>query len=75
VSEFNKDSLGNILFVAIGVCLVCSVIVSTAAVALKPMQVRNAELDQKENILRAAGLLPAGATVDAQGRSVDELFS
>lgn len=75
MSEFNKDSLGNILFVAIGVCLVCSVIVSTAAVALKPMQVRNAELDQKENILRAAGLLPPGATADAQGRSVDQLFS
>jgi Na+-transporting NADH:ubiquinone oxidoreductase subunit C len=75
VAEFNKDSLGNVLLVAISVCLVCSIIVSTAAVALRPLQQLNKELDQKENILRAAGMLPPGATVDAQGRGVDELFA
>jgi Na+-transporting NADH:ubiquinone oxidoreductase subunit C len=75
VAEFNKDSLGNVLFIAIAVCLVCSIVVSTAAVVLRPMQKENQELDQKQNILRAAGLLPVGATVDADGRTVDELFA
>lgn len=72
---FDKEGLKNVLFVAIAVCLVCSVVVSTAAVVLKPMRLANQELDQKQNILRAAGLLPADALVDADGRSIDELFA
>ena len=75
MAEYNKDGLGNIFFIAVAVCLVCSIIVSGAAVALKPMQVKNKELDQKQNILRAAGLLPADSTVDASGRGVEEIFS
>jgi Na+-transporting NADH:ubiquinone oxidoreductase subunit C len=75
VAQFDKDSLGNVLFIAVAVCLVCSIVVSTAAVSLRPMQKVNQELDQKQNILRAAGMLPGDATVDAQGRTVDELFA
>jgi len=75
VASFDKDSLSNTFIVAVGICLVCSVIVSGIAVALKPQQELNRELDQKQNILRAAGLLPADSNVDAQGRSVDELFA
>ena len=75
MAEYNKDGLGNIFFIAVAVCLVCSIIVSGAAVALKPMQVKNKELDQKQNILRAAGLLPSDSTVDASGRGVEEIFS
>ncbi|MGD8416258.1 MAG: Na(+)-translocating NADH-quinone reductase subunit C [Pseudomonadales bacterium] len=71
---FDKDGLKNILFVAIAVCLVCSVVVSAAAVVLGPLQAKNKALDQKQNILRAAGLLPPGASVDAEGHTVDELF-
>lgn len=75
MSSFDKDSLSNTFIVALGVCLVCSIIVSGIAVALKPQQQANKELDQKQNILRAAGMLPQGASVDDQGRGVDELFS
>jgi len=75
VSSSDRDGIKNILIVALSVCLVCSIIVSGAAVALKPAQAANKALDRKENILRAAGMLPDGAIVDAQGRSVDELFS
>ncbi|MEZ5560358.1 MAG: Na(+)-translocating NADH-quinone reductase subunit C [Pseudomonadales bacterium] len=73
--ERNKDSLSNILIVAVAVCLVCSIVVSTAAVVFKPQQKLNQELDQKQNILRAAGMLPEDSNVDAQGRGVDELFA
>jgi Na+-transporting NADH:ubiquinone oxidoreductase subunit C len=75
VASFDKDSLSNTFIVAVGICLVCSVIVSGLAVALKPQQQINKELDQKQNILRAAGILPSDSNVDAQGRTVDELFA
>lgn len=74
-SNFNKDSLKNTLIVAIGLCLVCSILVSLSAVALRPQQKANKELDQKQNVLRAAGLLPTDAVVDAQGRNVDDIFA
>ncbi len=75
MSSFDKDSLSNTFIVAIGICLVCSIVVSGIAVALKPTQQANKLLDQKQNILRAAGLLGQDSNVDAQGRNVDELFA
>ena len=74
MAEFNKDSLGNTLFIAITVCLVCAVFVSAANVMLKPTHALNRELDQKENILRAAGLLQAGSDTGIDGRSIEEIF-
>lgn len=73
--RFDKDGLRNVLFVAVSVCLVCSVLVSTAAVMLKPQQLENAEFDERQNILRAAGMLPEGSLEGPEGRGVDELFS
>lgn len=64
----NKDSISYIFTVAFAVCLVCAIIVSTAAVSLRPVQVKNKELDFKRNILAAAGLME-------EGKSVEELFS
>ncbi len=75
MASIDKDSLTNTFLVAIVVCLVCSVAVSGIAVALKPQQLLNKELDQKQNILRAAGMLDEGAVVTPDGRSVEELFS
>ena len=72
--DFDKEGLRNVLLVAVSVCLVCSVIVSSAAVILKPRQLINQELDEKQNILRAAGMLPQGSNQDMQGRGIDELF-
>lgn len=70
----NRDSIGNILMVAISVCLVASILVSMAAVGLKPAQEANRLLNQRQNILVAAGLLAPGARADAEGRSINELF-
>lgn len=71
----SKDGIGNILLVAVSVCLVCSILVSVAAVALKPLQQANKALDRKQNILVAAGLLDDGETTDERGRGIEELFS
>jgi Na+-transporting NADH:ubiquinone oxidoreductase subunit C len=53
----NKDSFGRTLFVVVGLCLVCSVLVSTAAVVLKPIQQENKLLDKQKYILEAASLI------------------
>lgn len=59
-----NDSLEKTIFVAVSLCLVCAVLVAFAAVALKPLQVSNKELDMKTNILDVAGLLEVGADVE-----------
>ena len=46
----SNDSTKKILTVAFSLCIVCSVIVSTAAVLLKPAQEANKSLDKKRNI-------------------------
>ncbi|MGI2258111.1 Na(+)-translocating NADH-quinone reductase subunit C [Shewanella sp. GXUN23E] len=54
-----KDSFGRTLFVVVGLCLICSIFVSTAAVVLKPIQQENKLLDRQKYILEAANLLNA----------------
>ncbi len=52
----NKDSMKNIIMVSLAICFVCSIVVSSAAVFLKPQRLVNKELDRNRNILEAAGL-------------------
>lgn len=63
----NNDTIGKTITVTVLLCVICSVVVSAAAVLLKPQQVSNKELDRKSNILAAAGL-------SDPSKSVDELF-
>ncbi len=58
-----KSNNAKTISVALTLCLVCSVLVSAAAVGLKPAQVENARLDRNKNILVAAGMFdPASDT-------------
>lgn len=52
----SKDSTQRTLIVALLLCVACSILVSSAAVILKPMQDTNRILDRNKNILSAAGL-------------------
>ncbi len=70
----NRDSIANILIVAVSVCLVASILVSVAAVALKPAQEANRLQNQRQNILVAAGLLAPGQRTNAEGLGINELF-
>ncbi|WP_020679755.1 Na(+)-translocating NADH-quinone reductase subunit C [Marinobacterium rhizophilum] len=63
-----KDSISKTITVTVLLCVVCSVVVSAAAVLLKPQQISNKELDRKSNILAAGG-------ISEPGKSVDELFA
>ena len=65
-----KESTVRTLTVALLVCLVCSVFVAGAAVALKPTQLDNRLLDKQRSILAIAGLGQPGMS----GAQVKELF-
>ena len=50
------DSVPKTIFVAVALCLVASMVVSAAAVALRPQQAINALKDKQVNILQVAGV-------------------
>lgn len=55
-------STGKTILVAFLLCVVCSVLVSTAAVQLRSRQVENKKLDIKKNLLLATKLITSKAT-------------
>ena len=65
-----NETLSRVLTVALGLCIVCSVVVSTAAVALKPQQAANKARDLKRNILMAGGLYNPELSVEEQFASI-----
>lgn len=66
----NNDSVGKTLLVAFLLCLVCAVVVSTAAVLLRPVQQANQTLDRRINILKIAGMYQPGLDVDKAFKSI-----
>ena len=67
----DNDSIQKTLTVAVLLCLVCAMVVASAAVMLKPMQQANKDLDRKKNILAAAGLLEEGVSIETQFEKVE----
>ncbi len=63
----SNDTIGKTITVAVLLCIVCSVLVSTAAVKLRPLQEKNKARFTKTNILKAAGLFE-------EGKEIDEMF-
>ena len=61
-----NESIGKTFVVALTLCIVCSVVVSSASVVLRPSQEANKLLDLKTNILASAGLLQEGIDVETQ---------
>jgi Na+-transporting NADH:ubiquinone oxidoreductase subunit C len=71
-TKVSRDSIGNTLFVAIGVSLVCSVLVASAAIMLKPKQLLNEEQYRQRIILDVAGLYEPDADIAALYSSIEE---
>ncbi len=69
----SNDSWQKTLLVALVLCLVFSVLVSGAAVVLRPTQEANQRLDVQRNLLLAAGLAEAGAPADLVGELMDSV--
>ncbi len=61
-----NDSIKKTFGVATALCVVCAIVVSSAAVILRPAQQANKLLDLKTNILASAGLLKVGVDVETQ---------
>jgi Na+-transporting NADH:ubiquinone oxidoreductase subunit C len=66
-----KETLGKTVSVVVAVCLVCSIVVSSAAVGLRSLQEANAAIDKQSNIVEAAGL---GDVADAFDKYIEERF-
>lgn len=70
--KFNRDSMSNTLLVAIGVSLVCSILVASAAIVLKPLQLKNEEEYRQRIILDVAGLYEPDANIAELYTSIEE---
>ena len=68
-----NDSIKKTLVVTVVLCLVCSVLVSGAAVVLRDRQQDNAHLDMQRNILSISGLVDDASTLDRS--QIDTQFS
>lgn len=67
----SRDSISNTFVVAIGVSLICSVLVSAAAVLLKPRQERNETLYRQKIVLEVAGLYETDADIEQRFADID----
>jgi len=65
----SRDSIGFTFLVSAALCVVCSILVSGAAVGLRGRQDLNKENERKKNILSAAGLIKPG-----DGANLSELY-
>ncbi len=70
----STDSFMRTVIVAVVLCLVCSIIVSSAAVLLKEKQLNNASLDKKKNVLVAANLLHADTDIETAFANIEQKF-
>ena len=67
----SKDSPGRVLIVAFLLCIVCSILVSAAAVGLSTRQEKNKSEEKRKNILQAANLYEAGVPIDEQFKKIE----
>jgi Na+-transporting NADH:ubiquinone oxidoreductase subunit C len=70
-NDFDRDSISNTLMVAVGLSLVCSVIVSSAAIVLKPIQEKNEEEFRQQIILDVAGLMQPGGNIEEMFAAIE----
>lgn len=67
----SNETIGKTFLVATVLCLVCAVIVSTAAVALRPYQQANQRADIQRNILAIADMYDPSRSVEEQFAQVE----
>ena len=66
-----NDTVGKTFLVATLLCVFCSILVSSSAVLLKPLQTENKKLDIQKNLLLSAGILKNSK---ASKKEVSEAF-
>ena len=63
--KFDNDSPLKAVVVVVAVALVCSIMVSGAAIALRPIQQKNQLVEKSRNIVALSGLVDAGAALSS----------
>ena len=69
--DMPNDSVGKTVVVAVTLCLVASMVVSAAAVSLRPVQEANALRDKQSNVLQVAGVYDPDVTVAEAFEAMD----
>ncbi len=64
ILAMSNDNPKKIVAVALALCVICSILVSAAAIGLRSKQAANKLQEKQRNILQVAGLLEEGADVD-----------
>ncbi len=72
ILALSNDSLEKTVAVALSLCIVCAILVSGSAVALKSLQQHNKALDMKKNILSVVGLLEEDMDVDTAFKQFEQ---
>lgn len=67
----SRDSVANTIIVAVGVSLVCSVLVSTAAIVLRPTQEANEAAFRQTIVLQVAGIYDPDTPVEEQFGAIE----
>lgn len=67
----DKEAVSSTFLIAGLLSVICSALVATSAVLLRPLQVKNQDLDRKKNILQAAGIYEKGKSVGEQFRKFE----
>jgi Na+-transporting NADH:ubiquinone oxidoreductase subunit C len=70
----DKESIGNTLRISFLVCLVCAVVVSSASVALRPLQQENRMQYRQIHVLQAAGMYRPGMDIRAGFAAIERRF-
>ncbi len=68
------NTVKGTLIVSTILCVVCSLLVSTAAIQLRPLQQANAINKMRRNILVAAGLWEDGGNIDELFKPVERIY-
>lgn len=68
---WSRDSVSNTLIVAVALSLVCSILVASTAIILKPVQERNENLYRQRIILDVAGLYEPGVDIAARFAEIE----
>ncbi|MGN0903091.1 MAG: Na(+)-translocating NADH-quinone reductase subunit C [Succinivibrio sp.] len=71
MSKLNKDSVLGTLVIIVTFCLVCSVLVSSAVVALDPFKKAAVENDRQVNILKVSGFEVKGSVKDTFAKHIE----
>jgi Na+-transporting NADH:ubiquinone oxidoreductase subunit C len=69
-----NDSISKTLAVAFSICLICSLVVSVAAVSLRDMQNENKANDKKIKILQAARIYDSSVDVKKQFDQLEVMY-